>query len=318
MRKIYLLAAMLMPIISFAQMQTGGNLTIFSEDGDRFFLVLNGEKQNDEPQTNIKIEDLPQPYYSAKIIFEDKSLATISKSAIMITDADGKMMDVTYKIKKDKAKKVKLAYYSMIPVPQDFMPPAGMYVRQWGRPYDSDGNRGGGRNQQQNNPNTVGASVNVGGLNMSVSITDPDMDMESGHSTHQSHQSHQTTHTTTTTTTTTSGGGYGQTQGGYGNTRGCTWPMNATDFAAAKKTITQSSFDDTKLTTAKSIVSNNCVSTEQVVQLCNLFSFEDNKLAFAKYAYKYTTDPRNYFKVNDVFSFSSNKEELSEYIQNGQ
>lgn len=309
MKKIYLIAALLMPLLSFSQIQTGGNLTIFSEDGDKFFLVLNGEQQNDEAQTNIKIEDLPQPYYSAKIIFEDKTLKPIAKSAIMITDADGKMMDVTYKIKKDKTKKVKLSYYSMIPVPVDFMPPSGMYVRQWGRPYEPDYR--GGNNPRQNNPNTVGASVNVGGVSMNVSITDPDMQMSSSQS-----SSHHSTHTTTTTTTTS--GGYGQTQGGYGNTRGCTWPMNATDFAAAKKTITQSSFDDTKLTTAKSIVSNNCVSTDQVVQLCNLFSFEDNKLEFAKFAYRYTTDPRNYFKVNDVFSFSSNKEELSEFVQKGQ
>lgn len=298
MKKIYIFLACLFPLVSFGQMQMGGNLTVFSEDGDKFYLVLNGEKQNDEPQTNIKIEDLPQPYYSAKIIFEDKSLASISKSAIMIADADGHMMDVTYKIKKDKAKKVKLSYYSMIPVPQDFMAPPGMFVRQWHRPIQPD-YRGGGRNQMPNN-NTVGASVNVGGLNMNVTITDPDMHMSS-------------TQTTTQTTTSTT-----QSSGGFGNTRACRWPMSASDFAAAKRTISQSSFDDTKLTTAKSIVSNNCLSTDQVVQLCNLFSFEDNKLAFAKFAYMYTTDPRNYFKVNDVFSFSSNKEELSEFVQGGQ
>ena len=93
--------------------------------------------------------------------------------------------------------------------------------------------------------------------------------------------------------------------------------MNSADFAAALRTIKESSFDETKLTTANSIVSNNCVSTDQVVEVCKLFSFEDNKLAFAKYAFKYTTDPKNYFKVNNVFSFSSSKEELSEFVRNG-
>jgi hypothetical protein len=56
------------------------------------------------------------------------------------------------------------------------------------------------------------------------------------------------------------------------------------------------------------------MSSDQVVQICNLFSFEESKLAFAKHAYRYCTDPNNYFKVNNVFSFSTSKEDLSEFI----
>ena len=134
MKKIYLLLAVLMPLLSFAQRQATGNLTVFSEDGDKFYLVLNGEQQNDVPQSNIRIEELPQPYYSAKIIFADSTLSPISKNNLLITDADGVMMDVTYRIRKDKSKKVKLNAYSAIPVERDFIPPAGMYVRHYGQP----------------------------------------------------------------------------------------------------------------------------------------------------------------------------------------
>lgn len=305
MKKLFALLLLLGPLFGLAQYQTGGNLTVFSEEGDKFYLILNGEKQNETPQTNIKIEDLPQPYYSAKIIFEDKNLATISKNNLMITDADGKMMDVTYRIKKDKLNKVKLVYYSMIPVPQDFMPPAGMYVRQFGQP----GPQGETVRQTTTTTTTnngIGASVNVPGMSMNISISDPD--------------AIQTTTTTTTSTSTSSShaGSTVHSQQGQPVVKGCAnnWPMSAGDFSAAKKTIAQSSFDDTKLKTAQSIVSSNCLSTDQVVQICNLFSFEENKLAFAKYAYTYTTDPKNYFKVNNVFSFSSSKEELSEFISN--
>jgi hypothetical protein len=91
--------------------------------------------------------------------------------------------------------------------------------------------------------------------------------------------------------------------------------MNSTNFMDAKKTIEEGSFDDTKLSTAKSIVTSNCLSTDQVIQICNLFSFEENKLTFAQFAYAYTTDPKNYFKVNNVFSFSTSKEELNSFIQ---
>ena len=63
---------LLIPALLSAQQQIG-HLTIFSEDGDKFFVMLNGEKQNTMAQSNLRIEDLPQPYYSAKIIFEDGS-----------------------------------------------------------------------------------------------------------------------------------------------------------------------------------------------------------------------------------------------------
>ena len=318
MKKIFLLLAILLTSFISSYAQQYGNLTVFSEDGDKFFLILNGEKQNEEAQANIRVEELNQPYYSARIIFEDKALAPITKNNLMIVDADAKFMDVTYKIKKDKNKKVKLNYYSMIPVQEDFMPPSGMYVRQFGQPAPQtivqqpvQVQQGGGRQTTTttttttSNNNNIGASLNVPGMNVNISISDPDMN----------------THTTTTThqTTTTHSGGHQQQQQQQqqpqytGNCKG--WPMAAADFSAAKKTINESSFDDKRLSTAKTIASSNCLTCDQITQICNLFSFEDNKLAFAKFAYKYTTDPKNYFKVNNVFSFSSSKEELNEFIQ---
>ena len=304
MKKILLFAFVFICKFSTAQFQQmGGNLTIFSEDGDAFYLVLNGEKQNEEPQTNIKIEDLPQPYYSAKIIFEDKKLATISKSALNIADADGKMMDVTYKIKKDKNNKVKLNYYSMIPVPQDFVPPAGMFVRHFGQPVR--GNVNIDNNQPRNNGNNgsgFGANVNMPGVNLNITISDPELNGNPGNNNNGNQNNNSGNNNNNQNTNT--------------NSAVCRVPMSSTDFLDAKKTINESSFDETKLSTAKSIISSNCVTVDQVIAICNLFSFEDKKLEFAKFAYGRTTDPRNYFKVANVFNFSDSKEELSEYIQN--
>ena len=74
-------------ITAQAQWTPTANLTIFSEDGDKFYLILNGEKYNEEPETNIRVEELPNPYYNCKIIFADASLPEISKSMLMLTDA---------------------------------------------------------------------------------------------------------------------------------------------------------------------------------------------------------------------------------------
>jgi hypothetical protein len=312
MKKLLFTSLFIVPLFAIAQFNQGGTLNIFSEDGEKFTLVLNGEKQNDEPQTNIRVEELPQPYYSAKVIFENKALAPISKNNLMVVDPDGKFMDVTYKIRKDKQNKMKMNYFSMIPVRQDFIPPSNMYVHRFGQPFD-DVSVGVGTTRVTTRTtttnNTVGANVNVGGLNMNVTIQEPG---DFG-----------TTHTTTTTTHHQSGGtnqprNYPRDEPrDEPRQKRCSgnWPMNSTNFMDAKKTIEEGSFDDTKLSTAKSIVTSNCLSTDQVIQICNLFSFEENKLTFAQFAYAYTTDPKNYFKVNNVFSFSTSKEELNSFIQ---
>lgn len=300
MKRIFLLMLLCTPLAIFAQQRKVGNLTIFSEDGDKFYLILNGEKQNDVPQTNMRVEDLPQPYYNARIIFVDSTIAPVSKNNLLIADVDGNMMDVTYKIKKDKTKKAKLNYYSSIPVKEDYIPPSGVHVYHFGKPsfvQVSDGTVL--TTTTTTSSNTVNANVTVPGVSMNVTFNDPTME-------------------TTTTTTTTTTHSQGSSSPGRPSDSKCSWPMNSTDFASALKTVQGSSFDDSKLSTAKSIVSANCLSTDQVVKICNLFSFEDNKLAFAKYAYKRVTDPKNYFKVNNVFSFESSKEELNKFTGGGE
>ncbi len=75
------------------------------------------------------------------------------------------------------------------------------------------------------------------------------------------------------------------------------------------------SFEDTKMTMAKQVGSGRCFTVAQVKGVMGLFSFEDSKLDFAKYAYERTYDIDNYYKVNDAFTFESSVDELNEYIQ---
>jgi hypothetical protein len=117
-----------------AQIFPTSNLTIFSEDGNRFFLILNGERQNEVAQTNVRIEELPQPYYNCKIIFESKALNEISKNALMLTDADGIHQDVTYKIKADNKGKQVLRWQSFVPAQQNMIRPSNCTVYRFGNP----------------------------------------------------------------------------------------------------------------------------------------------------------------------------------------
>jgi hypothetical protein len=297
---------------AFAQSGSVGHLTIFSDSGDKFFLILNGEQQNDVAQTNLRVEDLNQPYYNAKIIFEDKTIGEISKNNLMITDVDGVYSDVTYRIKKDKniKTKAKLTYFSAIPVDPGFVPASNVHVVHYGQPRPVIVQQVGSVSQTtttttQSNGVNVGIGVNVDGVNMGISINDS----TGGNAVH-----------TTTTTTTSHSSGNVVHEEVVEAPRGCgrRTCMTPGDFNAAMNTIEKQSFEDTRLKTAKQVIAVNCLNVDQIIQIANTFSFEDNKLNFAKYAYDFCTEPRNYFKLNGIFSFSSNVDDLSDYVQSRQ
>lgn len=91
--------------------------------------------------------------------------------------------------------------------------------------------------------------------------------------------------------------------------------MDQQVFEQLKTSLQNESFDNSKLAMARQAIGSNWVSTSQVKQLLDVFSFEDNKLALAKYAYPYTTDRNNYFLLYDAFTYSSSKEALAKFIR---
>jgi hypothetical protein len=311
--------------ILVAQWNPTANLTIFSDDGSAFYLILNGEKYNNEPQTNVRIEELPNPYYSSKIIFEDKTKPAISKN-IQLTDVDGVPQDVTYIIKPQTPTKYVLRYYSMVPAEQNMMRPSSASVYRYGNPNIVVA--GPGYNQQstvvqsqtvipstqttthqvttttttQTVPQQNGVNVNVGGLGINMNVNLP-IDVAGS--------------STTTSTTTTQTSGYQHNHNNtthYDDTR-CVYAMSSGDYSTAKATIEDISFSDTQLATAKNIAESNCLTTDQIAGIMDIFSFEDPKIEFAKYAYDYCVDQNNYYKLASQFSFDASKEELNNYLQ---
>ncbi|MFP5439811.1 MAG: DUF4476 domain-containing protein [Bacteroidia bacterium] len=363
MKKItLLLIALLATAFSLqAQRYQTGNLTIFSEDGAQFYLVLNGQRYNDKPQTNVRVEMLPNPYYDCKIIFANTRIQTLSKN-IEIADMDDIMQDVTYRIKKDKKGRRTLRFYSNIPAAQNMVRPKNCAVYHYGEPNDMYIGPDNTVYHQETTTTTYndgfGMNVNVGGVGMSVNVPGSNG-------------------TTTTTTTTTTTGGYttnngnngynnngnnnngnnnnsnnnngynnsnnnngynnsnnnngynnsnnnngynnGNNNNGYNNGNNnngdCRVAMSSGDFEAAVNTIKGSSFDDTREGTARQILSNNCMNTDQIISLIKLLTFEENKLTLAKYAYNFCVDKKSYFKVANTFTFDNSKREMNEFLQ---
>lgn len=305
MKKLFLLmSCVILCAAAFAQ-TNNSTLTIFSEDGHKFFLILNGQRMNDKPETNIRLQNLTQQYYTCKILFEDKSLGEVNKKYLPVVDVNSPSVsqDVTYKIKADKKGEQVLRFFSAQPVVTTATPviPSDVIVYNYGTTIPVTRTTVTETTTTQTANTNTNVNVNGLGINMNVQVNDPNAIQ-------------QTTTTTTYTTTTTSSTPPPPAPVAVVHNDGpCSYPMSNSDYQSAKATINNTGFDETKLKTAKSIVSSNCMYANQIADICRLFGFDESKLDFAKYAYKYCYDQKNYFKVNDVFGFDSSKEELSRF-----
>lgn len=279
----------------FASAQNFGHLTIFSEDGDKFTLILNGETINESPQTNLRVEELNQPYYNARIRFEDGTKAELSKT-IQITDVDDSYKDVTYKIKRDKnnSKKMKLSYFSETEVRPDFIPPSNVKVIHYGQPQVVTQST----TIINNNAPTINTNMSVQGMGVgiNVNISEPMITETLTHS--------------TTTTTNYQSSEFSESTADCSRNRG----MKPADFTSALNSLKQQKFEDSQLKLAKQIAGANCLSSDQIREICKTFKFEESKLDFAKFAYGRCIDPTSYYKINDVFTYSTSSDELSDFV----
>jgi len=307
--------------------QKTSNLIIFAEDATPFYAVVNGIKQNVEPQTNVKITGLTNTQNQVKVIFKDATIPSINKTLYY----QEMNVEATMKIANTK-KGYKLRYFgevSMGAAPieetQNIVvytttpPPAvvlgGTTTTTVIEETVTTHNGGVTEGTTEN----VNVDMNIGGVSfgMDVSVND------NGANTNVNNSGSYTS-TTTTTTTTTEGGGisvieYPGTRPeqviyvpGYGGAVGCTVPSNS--MASIKSAIENESFSSDKMIIGKQAIKNKCMTADQVLELVKLFDFEDDRLEYAKYAYARTYDVDNYYKVNSAFSFSSTKSELNDYI----
>lgn len=72
--------------------------------------------------------------------------------------------------------------------------------------------------------------------------------------------------------------------------------------------------DADKLQLIRSAIAGRTYSTAQVRAMAGMLSFESTKLDLAKSAYAGVSDPRDYWKLEDIFTFDSSKQELTDYI----
>lgn len=350
MKKL-IITPLLLFILSTAIMAQSSKISVFSEDGEKFWVVINGIRQNDKPQTNVKVEGLDQPNYKVKVIFEDEKIKAVDKS-IMTHDVDDKPSYCTYALRKNKKGEMLMKINSYQPLEEDksTQKPEGQAVVTYRTDEKVNNTVSGGgaeikvginvvdgqetNNQPEGMTTEIqtrgagdGANITIQhqggteggqGLNIDFQV----VDFKDGSSGTATTTTTTTTKTTTTKTTSTKTGGQIQ-QNNSSSTgqqestpasKGCRGPVAAADFGSMKASLAKQTFEDTRMKVSKDIIKRNCFSTSQVKELMELFTFEKNKLEIAKYCYSFCTDQGNYYQLNDAFTFSSSVDELTEFL----
>jgi hypothetical protein len=92
--------------------------------------------------------------------------------------------------------------------------------------------------------------------------------------------------------------------------------MSDQSFATFRDALVKERVDASRVTIAKQVIAQNYFTADQVKQILQLFSFDNYKLDIAKYTYPNTLNRQDYFIMYELFSFSSSKEDLANFIKN--
>lgn len=322
-------------LLAFAAMAQTSDLVVFSDDGTKFTLIVDGDVKNAEPAARVIATGIRNETPVMMVKFSDAGIPPIKENGYLEMGKEYTMMVTTNKkgvrvlrmsgqnelgtaAKAEPSKPTPPPTFvedapsttvveQQVTVPGDEVITTTTVVEE-GEPIEDGEN--------------VNINMGVNGINFNMNVN-----VDEGTKTSSSSSSTRTTTTTTTTRTSSSPAKpvidtkpkpvepavYNMP--GYSGRVGCGWPMSESEFADVKKSIEAKSFEDSKMTLAKQVGANRCFTVEQVKGLMSLFSFEDSKLDIAKYAYERAYDIDNYYKVNDAFTFETSIDDLNKYIQ---
>lgn len=314
--------------------QATSDIVVFSEMGEKFTLVIDGDVKNDTPASRVVATGIKNATPLLLVRFADAGAPPIKQNAWMEPG-----VEYTIRISTNKKGEHVFRMQGQAPLGTTAAgtpdkPKPGSFTDD--TPASAPAGSGTGGSNSTTTTTVTEEATGGSGNNMNVDLGINGMNMTMGFTDGTGTGTTTMKTTTTTTVTQTSTRTVDQAGGrpvevaetpappserpayhmaGYNGPVGCGYPMSDTDFADAKKSIEKKGFEDTKMTLAKQIGRDHCFTTAQVKGIMQLFGFEDSKLDFAKFAYDHTFDIGNYYKVNDVFGFESSVDELNQYIQ---
>lgn len=287
MNKILLFGLLFIAVLTSFGQERSGDLTIYSNAGKKFYVILNGVRQNMDAQTNVKISGLKDRRYACKIIAEDKSF-NIDKNVYIKFDTL-----VTYHIK-GKRKKFKMRYFSEMALKEVNTQNGQTSIIY--QPIDQVNNSEGGK--------ATTTTVNIG----NVTITNNTVINES------THVNNTTTNQTVNTETKYEEGNLYTDDDMFVTLGGGNCFLSDEAFEKSLVQISKEGFSENKMRIAKSITKTKCMTIEQISRMAEEFSFSADRMNFVKSAYDNCLYQSDYMQLIPLFTFSKDKIELEKFI----
>jgi hypothetical protein len=320
----YLLVGILVTLSGRAFSQ-GSSLVLFSANGEKFKLEVNGTIQNQEPLSRVEVTSLWGPSIKVKVYPVNPRLPVLAKSIFNSPNAK-----LFYVYKMDSRGKYFLGKTTYEwSVKSETSQSTSQSSTSSGNPAVSS------QQSSKTSPqSTTGNQQSTTTRSQPTTSNQQSTDTRSQPTT--SNQQSTNTRSQPSTSSQQSQGTGQQTSGtgtqpaGTGQqpaTRaddsrspepsekhGCVNPVPEDEFQSSLSAISRHPFDGPRLQSAKSLARNSCLLAEQVRDILYLFDNEATRLDFAKYAYLSTYDPKNYKLVRDVLNPASG-EMLDAYIR---
>ena len=301
-------------LFTFSALYAQSNLSIFNNNGQSFYVVLNGIRQNSKPETNVQVAQIKNGSYAVKVIFADGKTPDIDKNFMI--DAP---YDITARIifKKGKGKLQLMGqepthgvlqeavvyrpndaavYSDMIPVQTT----TTTTTTTTGTIPDENVN--------------LNMNLSVGGVNVNLNANASATGLGTGATITE------TTTSSSTTTTQINNQANAQHQQVIAQVQqaplssrvNCTKTMNRLE--AFKVELQDQSFEEDRLEALQLELKSTCLTTAQAEQLIDLFTFDENRLEVAKYLSDRLTDRDNAGALAKKLTFDSSKMEYRRYI----
>ncbi len=92
-------------------------------------------------------------------------------------------------------------------------------------------------------------------------------------------------------------------------------PMDPVEFSGLLARVEDADFEDDKMQIVRAAARNHCFTVNQVAQIAQAFEYDDDRLAVIKLLYPNIVDKADVYKLYDVFTFSSTREEFDEWLR---
>ena len=304
-----------MCLLTIAGIAQNNDFVFYTDNGDKFTLYINNTKQNETALTNVKAENISGKTLNVRVVFERTGVPTLSRTMSVSND------DKEIKIQLVKGRENIYSMKTVSTTPRQHNNPSAGNSGHEGSTETKDdkvGHAGNGGHNGNNNGHGNGYNNNGHGNGYN----------NNGHGNNNNNHGNGGYNNGGHNNDGHGNGGHGYNNGnnnGYGNNYGmsgngpsdnprCHIPMPQNEYNTLKSQVKAKYFDSSRLTIAKQACRYNCMTSDQIRDLCRVFSYESNKLDFAKYAFDYCYDRYRYYIVGQAFAYSSSVDALNRYI----